>query len=148
MDGAETVFSAMSHSLETTIDTGRQIARFLSKGDILCLSGDLGAGKTTLMKGLVAEITQLPAEEITSPTFTYLHTYSDQPALYHFDLYRLKNEQEFMELGFYEFLFQDHLCCIEWPERILPLLPDSVFFLLLEYQGANSRKITMKRKGS
>src|SRR5574342_563147 len=83
---------------------------------ILALKGDLGAGKTTFLKGFISTLGNMDSREIQSPTFTYLQIYNDR--LYHFDLYRLKNYEQFESAGFSDYLRTDGICCIEWPDRI------------------------------
>lgn len=139
------ILTTESDSIESTLQAGRQIARLLLLGDVVCLSGELGAGKTTLMKGLVSELSGIELEEVTSPTFTYLHMYSGLIPLYHFDLYRLKNEQDFLDRGFEEYMNKKSICCIEWPERISQILPKKRVHVTLEYQNNYSRKISVLR---
>jgi tRNA threonylcarbamoyladenosine biosynthesis protein TsaE len=124
---------------------GQQIGEILQKGDVLCLTGDLGAGKTTLIKGIAQKLTNTPPEEITSPTFTYLHIYQGPVTLYHFDLYRLSSEEEFLQAGFHEFLQRDGICCIEWPDRLPKNLSSSCALLDIAYLGPEKRKISLWR---
>jgi tRNA threonylcarbamoyladenosine biosynthesis protein TsaE len=106
----------ISSSPEETLAFGRELGAKVPIGSIICLQGDLGAGKTTLMRGLVEGATKLPGDIVTSPTFPLLHIYYDR--IYHFDLYRIKGEDDFVALGFDEYLGEDNICCIEWSERI------------------------------
>lgn len=101
---------------------GAALAGHLQVGDVVCLSGDLGAGKTTLARGLI-RAWQGGAVEAPSPTFTLVQTYDGPKGpLWHFDLYRLKEPDDVFELGFEEGL-ETALCVIEWPQRLGPLLP-------------------------
>jgi tRNA threonylcarbamoyladenosine biosynthesis protein TsaE len=100
---------------------------------LLCLQGDLGAGKTTFVKGL-AEGLGFKPEEIQSPTFAYLniHEHSSKAfSIFHFDLYRLTSSQDFCAMGFEEYFYEPGLCCIEWPERITGIVPKP--FLKIEF---------------
>lgn len=135
---------SITASYEETIAFGKRFARELKPGSIVCLFGDLGAGKTTLIKGIVEGITGLEPCQVTSPTFTYLHVYAEQssPPVYHFDLYRLNDPEEFLGLGLEEFLFADGICCIEWSEKIHSILPQNCLRLQLNYEGPDSRSIT------
>lgn len=103
--------------------------------------GDLGAGKTTLIKGIAKGAGGILEREVTSPTFSYLHIYSGKVPIYHFDLYRLRNAKEFCALGFQEYLEGDGVCCIEWAERIKDLLPPHTFHICLEHEKEERRKI-------
>lgn len=127
-----------TESPEETIRLGEQLALDLKPGTIIALKGDLGAGKTTLIKGIAAHC---PNVIINSPTFTYLQIYSGTPPIFHFDLYRLKGEQEFLEKGFSDYFDQSGICCIEWPERIERLLPQNTLWISIEHLGEGRRKI-------
>lgn len=127
----------VTSSAEETLQLGREFARTLPKDAIVCFFGDLGAGKTTFIKGMISELAQIGVHEITSPTFTYLQSYGD---VHHFDLYRLKGEDDFLALGFDEFL-SSGCCCIEWSEKIPSLIPESAYRISLSYQDATTRLI-------
>jgi tRNA threonylcarbamoyl adenosine modification protein YjeE len=88
---------------EETIQFGKELALDLKNNDLIALHGDLGAGKTTLVKGIVSEIAAVERRIVQSPTFTYLNIYETDPPLYHFDLYRLKSAEEFIQMGFLDF---------------------------------------------
>ena len=120
---------------------GQQLASSLKSGDIVALHGDLGAGKTTLVKGIVGELTLLPKQTVQSPTFTHLHIYESELPIYHFDLYRLKGANEFIQLGFLDFLEENGICLIEWAERISSLLPPNTIHVELSQAGEGKRKI-------
>lgn len=134
-----------TNSSESTQEIGREIAHYLKPGDVVCLTGDLGAGKTTLIKGIVQELSAINPLEVTSPTFTYLHIYSGLQKIYHFDLYRLSSPEEFLKSGFHEFLSQNEICCVEWPDK----LPHSLCFekvsIDIAYLSQEERKITLRR---
>ncbi len=108
-------------SLEETEKFGLKLGKFLQKGDILCLNGELGAGKTTMTKsigiGLGVE------EYITSPTFSLINQYSGRLPVYHFDVYRLENVDELFDLGFDEYFYGNGVCIIEWADKIKRMLP-------------------------
>ena len=109
---------------------------------IITLSGPLGAGKTTLVQHILTRLGV--TEPIQSPTYAYVMTYTTAQGLniFHFDLYRLRNMQDFIDAGFEEYLYQPHsLCLIEWPEIVYPLLTHDVCNLILEYDGTEQRKI-------
>lgn len=101
---------------------------------VLTFTGDLGAGKTTLIRALLRDLGVV--QPITSPTFTYVNRYNipEGKTIYHFDIYRLHNVQEFMEQGFHEYLYQPNSwCLIEWPALIMPLLTHGVCNITLDY---------------
>jgi tRNA threonylcarbamoyladenosine biosynthesis protein TsaE len=130
-----------SSSPEETIEYGIQIAKLLKQGSVLCLNGDLGAGKTTLIKGIAQGICQIPKREVSSPTFSYLHIYQGPIPLYHFDLYRLRDEKDFQSLGFEEYLYNEGICCFEWAEKIPSLIPKDAHVISIEHIGEEKRKI-------
>jgi tRNA threonylcarbamoyladenosine biosynthesis protein TsaE len=109
---------------EEMIGVGRRIARALPQQAVVILTGDLGAGKTTLAKGLAAERAQVPAEEVSSPTFTLIHEYGDPVAVCHADLYRLETDAEVLGLGLEEYFDRPILTLIEWGERFEHLLAE------------------------
>lgn len=119
-------------SPEETIQFGCKLASNLSANSILALQGDLGAGKTTLVQGLLNGFNIQDTAQ--SPTFTYLQIYKN---IYHFDLYRLTSEQDFLLLGFDEFLFAGGIAVIEWPERIASLLPPDACLIRLSHHEQN-----------
>ena len=100
---------------EETKKIGSLLAEKLVCGDIVSLYGGLGAGKTVFAKGIAEGLGV--KEEIVSPTFTILKEYYGREKLYHFDLYRIEDEEELEHIGFYEYLGRDGICVIEWPEN-------------------------------
>lgn len=109
------------------------------------LHGEMGSGKTTLVKHLVKE---LGIERlVTSPTFSIVNEYGQdgKSSVYHFDLYRIKNEAEALDLGFEEYLASGNLCLIEWPEKVKTLLPDQFFEVKIQYYDSVSREIYFRR---
>lgn len=109
---------------EEMIEQGKNIAELLTGGDILCLYGDLGAGKTTLTKGIALGLGI--KEDILSPTFTLMNIYNLKGKnLLHIDTYRLKDPRELVEIGVEDYLGDKNtITIIEWPEKIVPLLKD------------------------
>lgn len=130
-----------SASSAETWAIGRQLGGQLAPGAILCLFGDLGAGKTTLVKGIAEGLHGQGMAEVTSPTFTYLNIYAGAIPLYHFDLYRLRDADEFLSMGFEEFLHAGGVCCVEWSEKIKPLIPAEALHVTLTHQGGDNRTI-------
>lgn len=108
-------------SHEEMVEFGKTIGSRIQPGSVLALSGDLGAGKTTFVQGLAQSLGIF--DPIQSPTFVYMNAYDGILPLYHFDLYRMKGEMDFLGLGFDEYFMSNSVCVIEWPERIKTLLP-------------------------
>lgn len=108
-------------SLEETQKFGVKLGNALKKGDILCLNGDLGAGKTTLTKSIGIGLGV--NEYITSPTFALINQYSGKLPVYHFDVYRLENVEEIYDLGFDEYFYGNGVCIIEWADKIEKMIP-------------------------
>lgn len=111
-----------THSEEETIALGRRIARELPKRAVVLLTGNLGAGKTTLAKGILSGLGVAEPEEVTSPTFTLIHEYGNGRA-YHVDLYRLDRPEQVEATGLDEIFGRDAVVLIEWGERFPQLLP-------------------------
>lgn len=125
---------------------GRRLAAVLRPGDVVCLSGDLGAGKTTLARGAIAAWTGV-AEEAPSPTYTLVQTYAGAGGeLWHVDLYRLSRPEDAWELGL-EDAFADAVCLIEWPERLQGQLPRDRLDVTLTAQGTG-RVATLVGRGA
>ena len=120
----------------------REFAGQLQRGDIVALHGDLGAGKTTFVKGIVGVLS--PENLVQSPTFIYLNIYEGRIPLYHFDLYRLENEKAFLQMGFFDYLAAENgICLIEWPERISSLLPTQTKHVILEHTKNGGRQVEL-----
>lgn len=136
-----------TYSEEETTAKGSQFGQHLPNNSIVCFRGDLGAGKTTFIKGIVkAFAKESQGQAITSPTFVYLNIYEGTKTVYHFDLYRLHDADEFLSMGFDELLFAEGICCIEWSERIARLLPPNCTFIDIEHVEENIRHISISTK--
>jgi len=132
-----------THSAEETIAFGRKLAAELSSGIVL-LRGDLGAGKTTLVKGIAEEFEAARAEDVTSPTFTLIHEYRGSRAtLYHIDLYRVDTERELETLGLDDLLAPNSILLIEWGEKFARLERDKNAEISLERVGEDERSIQL-----
>ncbi len=142
-------FPATTDSQEETQSLGATLAALLPPGSVVGLYGDLGTGKTHLVKGM-ADGLGLPPETVRSPTFTILHSYTDgERPLYHFDAYRVQSPDEFIELGFDEYVANDAgLTCIEWADRVESLLPPETLRLTLTHEGPQRRRITLRTSPS
>jgi len=116
------VATIISRSADETASFGHAQAAALRRGDVLALCGDLGAGKTQFVKGLAAALGS--DATVTSPTFTLIHEYlGGRLPVYHFDFYRLEDEDEALKIGLDEYLEGDGVCVIEWADKFLNLLP-------------------------
>jgi len=112
----------ISKSVNNTLAIGRAISKNLQLGDIICLFGQLGSGKTVLTKGIAAGL-GLSKDKIISPTFVLIREYKAKLPFYHFDLYRLKEPRDILNLGYEEYLYDDGITVIEWADRLKYLLP-------------------------
>jgi len=120
---------------------GRALADDLTPGAIVALSGDLGTGKTHLVKGM-AEGLGIDPREVRSPTFVILRTYeTGRLPLYHFDAYRVGSEDEFVELGYEDYFFGAGVSVVEWPGRVASLIPDDALRLRLSHVSETERRI-------
>ena len=124
-------------SEEETIALGEQLASRLPSRCVVLLIGNLGAGKTTLAKGLAKGLGAAAPEEVSSPTFTLIHEYG--PRVYHIDLYRIENERQLRTLGLDELLDRDAVILVEWGERFPRLWPPDRLEIHLESRGALHR---------
>lgn len=131
---------AATASAAETRALGQRLAATLAPGAVVALHGDLGAGKTQLVKGVAAGLGVDPAA-VSSPTFTLIHEYAGSVPVYHMDGYRTKRPEEFLALGVEEYLYGDGVCLIEWPERLGDLLPLDTLHLELVHKGGDTRRI-------
>ena len=133
-----------TRSEEETITLGRQLGRELAGGVVL-LIGNLGAGKTTLAKGIAEGRNGTPPEEVSSPTFTLIHQYGEKAPVYHIDLYRLDEAREVENLGLEDLFASPSLVLLEWAERFPALLPRQRTEIRLRALPDDTREITVAR---
>ncbi len=131
---------------EATNFLGRQIAEVLQPGTIISLVGDLGAGKTRLVQAIAVGL-DVPVEIVNSPTFTLVQEYPGRIPLRHCDTYRLRDPDEFLDLGLDELLAMDGVALIEWGDRVTHLLPRDVLRIEFSIMSPCSRLITMTATG-
>jgi len=132
----------VTYSAEETIAFGRTLAELLAPPKLVLLRGDLGAGKTTLVKGIAAAFEAAAEEDVTSPTFTLVHEYRGPRAkLYHIDLYRVDTPRELETLGLDDLRSDDSTLLIEWGEKFPRLLHERDIEILLESEGESKRRI-------
>ncbi|OIN96180.1 tRNA (adenosine(37)-N6)-threonylcarbamoyltransferase complex ATPase subunit type 1 TsaE [Candidatus Desantisbacteria bacterium CG1_02_38_46] len=134
----------ITNSTSETKKSAFRFAKKLKKGDILCLVGDLGSGKTTFVQGLAKG---LGVKDIpTSPSFVLMNIYKCKLPLYHFDLYRLDNTDEIRNLGHEEFFYGDGITVVEWAEKLKELLPSKYIEVKFKILGKNKREILIVKK--
>ena len=136
-----------SNSQEETEQYGRLLGNRLPVNSVVALFGELGAGKTHFIKGLAQGAANLDLHSVNSPTFTYLNIYEGQKTIYHFDLYRLQNETQFLALGFEEYFHAGGICCIEWSERISSMLPTGTLEVHIFHSSPHQREIVVNISG-
>ena len=131
-----------THSAEETIAFGRTLNRLLRPPKLVLLRGELGAGKTTLIKGIARAFDAASEEDVTSPTFTLVHEYRGPLAnLYHIDLYRVDTPRQLETLGLDDLIAEDSVLLIEWGEKFPRFVRDRDVEIALERIGENERKI-------
>lgn len=137
----------ISKSLDETIRIGMDLSKHLMPGDLICLTGDLGTGKTSFTKGLGKGLGI--TEYITSPTYTIINEYySGRIPLYHFDVYRLGSADEMLELGCDEYFFGNGITVLEWADNVLDILPEEKLCIIMNVgNNFDERIITMKAYG-
>ena len=135
----------MKKNISYTIDEINSIAKEILSLDncskIYVFIGEMGSGKTTLIKSLVKELGY--KGNVNSPTFSIINEYSNGNKIFHFDFYRINDKNELLDLGIEEYINSDHWCFIEWPDLIIDLLPEGFIKLNLETISENERKITI-----
>lgn len=139
-DAFADLLPAETASPAETVALGRRLAPRLQPGDVLALYGDLGAGKTHLVKGLCDGL-GIAADAVSSPTFTIVNEYAGALPVYHFDAYRIERPDEFFELGYEAYFFGDGVTVIEWPERVEALIPEHAIRLRLSHAGEDRRRV-------
>jgi tRNA threonylcarbamoyladenosine biosynthesis protein TsaE len=143
VDGAE--LRITTHNAEATRGLGRAIGERLEPGDVVTLSGELGAGKTVLAQGLGAGLGV--EEPVSSPTFALVHEYRGRLPVWHLDVYRLRSLDELADLSWDDLLASGGVLLIEWPERIAAALPAERLDITLEYGPGDSRQIKIAPRG-
>ena len=137
----------ISGSVRKTIAVGKFISRNLEKGDIVCLFGELGSGKTVLAKGISSGL-GVRQESVTSPTFVLIRQYKARIPVFHFDLYRLVCPEDILDLGYEEYLFGEGISIIEWADRLGKLLPSEFLKVQLKVAGENKRQLKISARGT
>lgn len=136
----------ITESAEETSKIGEQLGKLLVKGNIICLSGDLGAGKTAFTQGIAKGMGV--EDYVTSPTYTIINEYAGRLPLYHFDVYRLNDVEEMYELGYEEYFFGDGVVVLEWADIVREIIPgERIWITILNTKGDNTREIIIEPTG-
>jgi len=135
-----------THSEQETFDLGFRLGQQAEPGDVFCLSGDLGCGKTVLARGMARGLGI--EDPITSPTFTIVQEYEGRLPFFHFDIYRLEEEDELYEIGWNDYPDRGGVVLVEWADLIPEAMPESAAWMKVEKdlsKGADYRKITIHK---
>lgn len=130
-------------SADETLALGRALAERLVPGDVVALHGDLGAGKTVLTKGICAGL-GIDSARVNSPTFTLLHEYrSGTLPVFHFDAYRIERLDEFFDLGYEDYFYDEGISLVEWAEKVAAILPPDAVHLRLDHAEGDRRHVSI-----
>lgn len=140
IDSVLDTFPAVTNSAQQTRILGERLGRVLRPGQVVALLGELGTGKTQLVKGICRAL-GIEESAVTSPTFTIINEYDADPRVFHLDLYRVETFDEAMALGIEEYLDSDGICLIEWPELVESLLPADTIAVRLTHRDGDRRAI-------
>ena len=135
----------VTHSPEETVNFGREFAKELQPPCMVLLEGELGSGKTTLVKGILASLASIPEDEVTSPSYTLVHEYGPEGKIYYADLYRVEGARDLATLGLDDLEGQDATVLIEWGEKLGEELPRPCVRIRFQHLGRNERRITVER---
>ncbi len=133
--------------LSATQAFGRRLSEFLCPGSVVALIGDLGAGKTHLVRAIAEGLGIADSRVVTSPTFVLVQEYAARIPIYHFDAYRLRSEGDFVDLGIHEYFEGDGICLIEWADRVPGCLPAEHLRITLTVTGRTSRRLQAEGRG-
>ncbi len=141
-------YSITVPNLTGTEAFGRKLGILLFPGAVVALSGELGAGKTHLTRAIAVGLNVRNPSIVTSPTFVLIQEYESRLPIYHFDAYRLPNEQAFRDLGAEEYFGGDGVCVVEWADRVLSTLPEDRLEIQLRIIDEQSRELNLKSTGT
>jgi tRNA threonylcarbamoyladenosine biosynthesis protein TsaE len=136
----------LTGSAEETEEAGARLGRLLKPGDVVALSGPLGAGKTVFVKGLARGLGIDPKIPVTSPTFILVHEYPGPVPLYHFDFYRLARAEDVAGVGFDDYLEADGVCAIEWADKFPGLFGGDAVRITFALASESSRRIALEAR--
>ena len=133
-----------THSAEETTELGRQLAADIKPGSVVLLRGDLGAGKTTLVKGIAEGFQAAKADDVTSPTFTLIHEYrGPEVTLFHIDLYRIDTQRELDTLALDDLMTANSILLIEWGEKFARFAKERDVEIAIAHQGGDERSVAV-----
>jgi len=135
-----------TQSAEETKTLGETLAKSLPKGSIVCLYGELGSGKTTMVKGMARGL-KLKEDDVTSPTFVLMNIYEGKQTMHHFDFYRIEHVRDLDAIGYEEFIYSDAISVIEWPQKMKQYLPKEYLKVELKPKKGNLRSIRISSIG-
>lgn len=135
--------SLLSVSPQQTVSIGRRLASLLINGDVIVLTGPLGAGKTCLIKG-IARGRGMSEDDVKSPSFTLVNEYQTEPPLFHFDLYRMQDISELYGIGWDDYLLRDGIVLVEWGEKAQSQLPPGRIHIVIEIISDSERHIDIR----
>ena len=134
----------ISNSVEKTLEIGKKIGELLEPEKVVCFTGPLGSGKTTLIKGIAAGLGAASPSRVNSPTFVMVNEYQGRLAIFHIDAYRINSIAEFVALGFEEFIGHDSVVLIEWADKVAPALKSlDCINIQMRHNGSESRIISV-----
>lgn len=142
-----TLLPVVSNSPEETIQLGRDLSKLMTAGMVVGLYGEVGAGKTQLVKGICSGL-DYPMNKVHSPTFTIVNEYEGRLPIYHFDAYRVRSVEEFYDLGYEDYFFGGGVCLIEWADRVESLIPEDSLRIALIHDGPTHRRIQPLDRGA
>lgn len=137
-----------SNSAKETENIAKAFSKELTPGDVICLNGDLGAGKTAFVQGIAKGL--LVDGYVSSPTFTIINCYDGRLPLYHFDVYRIGSSEEMYDIGYEEYIYGNGVSVIEWSEIISDILPEKRYEITIKKNldmHENYREITIEKRG-
>jgi tRNA threonylcarbamoyladenosine biosynthesis protein TsaE len=135
----------VTHSAEETVAFGRELAVHLRPPCLVLLEGELGSGKTTLVKGIVAGLGAAEDEDVTSPSFTLVHEYGAAGQVYHADLYRIEGARDLATLGLEDLAGQASTVLVEWGEKLGDNIPIPCVRIRMEHLGSDDRRVGVER---
>jgi len=145
MEEKEFIFK--STGAEQTMGLGNLLGTLLEPGEVIALVGELGAGKTTLVKGIAQGLGVADKRVVKSPTFSLIHRYEGRIPIYHFDAYRLKDTREMFDIGCDEVIYGTGVTIIEWADKVLPCLPERYMQITFTIVSNNERSLKIKHLG-
>jgi len=141
------MYEVESSSPAETERIGSLLGSYLEKGDVLALIGELGSGKTVLVRGIAAGV-GADMREVASPSFTLVNEYAGRMPVYHIDLYRLENDHDLYDIGYYEYMVGDGVAVVEWADRLPHAVPDQALRVTLSYVDVQRRRIAFEASGA